>query len=864
MKESSIIVYNIERSNFKMPKPICVICDETINVSTRKVVSCPYCSFEACRTCCETYILNEATPKCMNTACGRDWTRQYMREQFTNVFIIGRLKKHRENTLFEQEKALLPSTQVIVENMIQRENNMERISELQKQINALIVQRRTIEVENYNLGRNPRTERSEFVRACPDEHCRGYLSTQWKCGICEQWACPDCHEIKGFTRDVEHTCNPDNVSTARLLSNDTKPCPKCHTGIFKIDGCFSENTPILMWDGSIKMSQEITAGDVLVGDDGNKRIVEHTVTGEDELYEVHQNNSENYIVNSKHKLVLKYSGDKTITWNETGKFWKVLWFDRENKTNKTKNFKVDTADCDKNAAKTKAENYIKTLEFSDEIEITIDDYLQLNQWSKKALMGYKNNGIHFEKKEISLDPYLLGIWLGDGTHSCPEIASNDKEVVDYLVNWCNGNDAELIQENKYKYRIRRKGYSYGRTAVINNSENNDETSVSQLKTNPFTDLLKKYNLYKNKHIPSDYLMNDRDTRLKLLAGIIDSDGHVPKDQCGKRVVIIQTRKDLSEQIIYLARSLGFVVNYTMRQRNNVKIFDSEEKTYKEQYVINISGECLDEIPTILPRKRCVGTKSNKDYMRTNITVSHVGRGKYYGWSINDNKRFLLKDFTVVRNCDQMWCTQCHTAFNWRTGRIQDNVHNPHYFEWLRRNGNQVPRTPGDVPCGERQLTHAIYREINHLLRNKHAQHELALATAQTMENVIRNTIHLRYVVMDQTNQQNEYTTKNQDLRVQYLRNLINEADFKIKLQQNEKKYQKKREVNNIYEILVNTVTDISLRFQQHLNEAEEGKCNMDILNEINPILQYANECFQDIAKTYGSRAIRVNDHLRVL
>lgn len=435
-----------------MSKPLCAICDETINISTRKVVSCTYCSFEACRTCCETYVLNESTPKCMNTSCGREWPRQFMREQFTNIFMTGKLKNHRENTLFEQEKALLPSTQPIVENMIKREHNNKIISDIQQKINVLVNQRRTIETENYNLGRNPRsTERSEFVRACPDEHCRGYLSTQWKCGICEQWVCPDCHEIKGFVRDVQHTCNPDNLATARLLANDTKQCPKCHTGIFKIDGC-----------------------------------------------------------------------------------------------------------------------------------------------------------------------------------------------------------------------------------------------------------------------------------------------------------------------------------------------------------------------------------------------------------------------------DQMWCTQCHTAFNWRTGRIQENVHNPHYFEWLRRNGNQIPRDQEDVPCGHNQLTHVAYREIANLLRSKHASHELSIPTALLMEHVVRNTIHLRYTVMDQRNQENEYTTKNQDLRVQYLRKLIEEADFKIKLQQNEKKYQKKREINNVYDILVNAITDITLRFQQHLKTAHAGNCNMDILDEINPIVQYSNECFQDIGKTYGSKPIRIGDNLRIL
>ena len=74
-------------------------------------------------------------------------------------------------------------------------------------------------------------------RKCPDEECRGYLSTQWKCGMCDKWTCPDCHVIKGTTRDAEHTCDPDVKATAQFLAKDTKPCPKCSTLIHKIEGC---------------------------------------------------------------------------------------------------------------------------------------------------------------------------------------------------------------------------------------------------------------------------------------------------------------------------------------------------------------------------------------------------------------------------------------------------------------------------------------------------------------------------------------------------------------------------------------------------------------------------------------------------
>jgi len=56
----------------------------------------------------------------------------------------------------------------------------------------------------------------------------------------------------------------------------------------------------------------------------------------------------------------------------------------------------------------------------------------------------------------------------------------------------------------------------------------------------------------------------------------------------------------------------------------------------------------------------------------------------------------------VDGCDQMWCTQCHTAFSYATGELEKKrIHNPEYYRWLREtNGGVVPREPGDAPGGE--------------------------------------------------------------------------------------------------------------------------------------------------------------------
>jgi hypothetical protein len=80
-------------------------------------------------------------------------------------------------------------------------------------------------------------ERQTFVKPCPAQNCKGYLSTAWKCGLCEQWSCPECHERKGPSRDTEHTCDSNKVLTVQLLQKEAKGCPKCGVQICKIDGC---------------------------------------------------------------------------------------------------------------------------------------------------------------------------------------------------------------------------------------------------------------------------------------------------------------------------------------------------------------------------------------------------------------------------------------------------------------------------------------------------------------------------------------------------------------------------------------------------------------------------------------------------
>lgn len=221
----------------------CVICVEKMNRSNLKPVKCEYCNFIACCKCCCTFILNEIEPKCMNvTGCNRVWTRQFMVNNFTKKFINKNLKTHREQVLFDIERSLLPITQPVVERIIKIEKVDEEIHKMFYEIhkiktNIFEKQREKVTILREYNSSHAKNKRATFIRPCSDTNCRGFLSSQWKCGICEKWTCSECLVTKEHGRNAEHLCDPDSVASAKMILKETKSCPTCGIGIFKIEGC---------------------------------------------------------------------------------------------------------------------------------------------------------------------------------------------------------------------------------------------------------------------------------------------------------------------------------------------------------------------------------------------------------------------------------------------------------------------------------------------------------------------------------------------------------------------------------------------------------------------------------------------------
>ena len=213
----------------------CAVCCDVFNKSNRSQIDCPACEFSACRMCVQKYLLETTNdPHCMS--CRNVWSREFIDATCTQKFRMKELKEHREVVLFEREKCLMPQTQPLVEHRIlmRRLRNEEiRLTEEVADAERTLSDHRRLMVQMMNTNLSVTKERREFVRKCPVEDCKGFLSTSWKCGICEKRICPDCNEIKL----EDHECDANSVETVKLLKKDTKPCPKCGTMIFKISGC---------------------------------------------------------------------------------------------------------------------------------------------------------------------------------------------------------------------------------------------------------------------------------------------------------------------------------------------------------------------------------------------------------------------------------------------------------------------------------------------------------------------------------------------------------------------------------------------------------------------------------------------------
>lgn len=369
--------------------------------------------------------------------------------------------------------------------------------------------------------------------------------------------------------------------------------------------CEGIDTPHLMFDGSIKMVQDIQVNELLMGDDSTPRKVLSLGRGKDMMYEVIPQKGETYIFNSEHILCLKCS-NMGIKKEST-----VHWFDNQTITEKTKTFK------------TREEAHLFLNDLSEESKIcniSIKEYLKLSNTMKSMLKLYKVP-VEFPTKEIPLDPYIVGLWIGDGNSNDSGFTNQDSAIIVYLKQKLPEYNCYLEKcPGEYSYRFQ---------------------TIEGFKKNYVKNTLKELNLINNKHIPDIYKINSREVRLQVLAGIIDTDGSLNDNSYD----FSQTNERVMDDVIYLARSLGFAAYKTIKK--TTWTYKGERK-YGTAFRTIISGN-TDEIPVKIERKKAEPRKQPKDVLVTSFKIVEKGIDNYYGFELDGNHRYLLANFTVTHN-----------------------------------------------------------------------------------------------------------------------------------------------------------------------------------------------------------------------
>ena len=215
----------------------CNVCCEKFNKIKKKVI-CNYCSFECCKHCIQTYLLNEVEENCMN--CRKALSIDFLYNNLNKTYINNVYRHHKKDLLFEIEKSKIPDTVQLVE----RRNNLnlikEKMNKTTLKIKELKKQLRLLRIEKYGIFNNGEhnKEKKEFRFPCPGNDCKGFMNSKWKCGICLKRACSKCREIYKEDETIEnHICNEDLVKTVELMKKENKLCPKCTIPIYKISGC---------------------------------------------------------------------------------------------------------------------------------------------------------------------------------------------------------------------------------------------------------------------------------------------------------------------------------------------------------------------------------------------------------------------------------------------------------------------------------------------------------------------------------------------------------------------------------------------------------------------------------------------------
>lgn len=355
-------------------------------------------------------------------------------------------------------------------------------------------------------------------------------------------------------------------------------------------GCHVRGQKILMFDGRVKLVEDVETGDVLMGPNSQPKTVLSIIRGRGSMVDIVPAKGDTWRVNMGHVLSLQRTRTKTGNGDRS------------------------SVDC---------------LDF-EIVDVSVSDYLG---WSKTRKHIYKlfRSPAEFDNKfKLPIDPYHLGILLGDGhiRDDRVSVCTMDDEVVAELEDLAKRFSVRLVKKPKDGC----KASDYGLVLPVNHGR----------KRNPLLSALRDLGLVGklagDKFVPDMYLRSRSNFRAEILAGLIDTDGFLSRG-CFD---YISKSKRLAEDVVFLSRSLGFAAYMKQCEKG----YNAFSGIY---YRVTISGD-LSIIPVRVQRRIPAERRQKKNVLRIGFKVVETGEvDDFFGFTLSGDGRYLLGDFTVTHN-----------------------------------------------------------------------------------------------------------------------------------------------------------------------------------------------------------------------
>jgi hypothetical protein len=197
----------------------------------------------------------------------------------------------------------------------------------------------------------------------------------------------------------------------------------------------------------------------------------------------------------------------------------------------------------------------------------------------------------------------------------------------------------------------------------------------------------------------------------------------------------------------------------------------------------------------------------------------------------------------TEGCDQMFCTECHTAFSWKTGKVETGrIHNPHFYEWQRKMNNGVaPRVPGDNGGQAQGNCDGLIRRIS--LQNLLQRDDEYRFETDFFMKVHRLALHMTTITLPEL-MNPEILTQYEDLRIKYMLGEMDKKKYIFNIKKREKKRLKNNDVRAIVEMFIGVVTDL---FNQMIQR------DFTVKKKFDGLIEYYNSEIWKIKLLYNNK-----------